>query len=71
MDVGPVPSQEQADVWARDHTDGLIERFPVDVSHMQAILVSALATRISWRRPYEVTDARELQSPWSSGSLTH
>ncbi|ORB88160.1 hypothetical protein [Mycobacterium persicum] len=66
IDVGPVPSQEQADGWARDHTDGLIDRFPGDVSDMTAVLASALATRISWRRPYEVTDARELQSPWST-----
>jgi hypothetical protein len=64
--TGPVPNQAQADAWARDHTDGLIERFPVDVSGMAAVLASALATRISWLRPYDVTDADELNSPWSS-----
>src|SRR5262245_4253169 len=49
--TGPVPSQAQADAWARAHTDGLIERFPVAVSGMTALLASALATRISWLRP--------------------
>lgn len=63
--TGPVPSQAEADAWARDHTDGLIERFPVGVSGMAAVLASALATRIRWHRPYNVTDAGELHSPWS------
>lgn len=66
VSVGPVPSQQQADMWAREHTDGMIERFPVDVSGMAAIFASALATRIRWRRPYEVTNAGELRSPWST-----
>ena len=64
--TGPVPSQAEADAWARDHTDGLIERFPVDISGMAAVLASALATRIKWLRPYDVTDAGELHSPWSA-----
>src|SRR5262249_41354347 len=64
--TGPVPSQAQADAWASDHTDGLIERFPVDVSGMTAVLASALATRIKWLRPYDVTDADELSPPWSA-----
>lgn len=66
VDKGPVPSQDRANAWASEHTDGLIERFPVDVSQMTAVLASALATRISWLRPYEVADARELHSPWST-----
>lgn len=66
VQTGPVPTQTQADWWAREHTGGMIERFPVDVSDMAAVLASALATRIAWGRPYEVTDAAELRSPWSS-----
>ncbi|MDP7701763.1 hypothetical protein [Mycobacterium sp. TY815] len=64
VETGPVPTQAQADAWARDHTDGMIDRFPVDVSEMTAVLASALATRIAWARPYDVTDAAELRSPW-------
>src|SRR6185437_10616256 len=55
-----------ADAWARDNTDGFIERFPVAVSEMATVLASALATRIAWLRPYDVTGASELNSPWSS-----
>ncbi|BBX73365.1 hypothetical protein MSHI_12710 [Mycobacterium shinjukuense] len=64
--TGPVPTQADADDWARTHSDGLIERFPVDVTGMTAVLASALATRIGWVRPYDVTDAAELNSPWSA-----
>ncbi|MDC9005181.1 hypothetical protein [Mycobacterium marinum] len=63
--IGPIPSQAQADTWARNHTDGMIERFPADLSGMAAVLASALATRISWLRPFGVTDAGQLRSPWS------
>lgn len=66
VETGPVPTQAQADGWARDHTDGMIDRFPVDVSAMTAVLASALATRIAWLRPYDVTGAAELRSPWST-----
>ena len=40
--TGPVPTQAQADAWARDHTDGLITRFPVAVSGMAAVLAKPL-----------------------------
>lgn len=66
VQTGPIPTQAQADAWARDHTDGLIDRFPVGVSGMAAVLASALATRITWLRPYDVVDAVELGSPWSA-----
>lgn len=67
VETGPVPTQPQADAWAREHTDGLIERFPVqDVSGLYGLLASALATRVSWVRPFELADARELHSPWST-----
>lgn len=66
VETGQVPTQAQADRWARDRTDGLIERFPVDLSGMTSVLASALATRIAWLRPYEVDGAAALRSPWSS-----
>ncbi|CAM3055340.1 hypothetical protein BST27_15010 [Mycobacterium intermedium] len=66
VQAGPIPTQAQADAWARDHTDGLIDRFPVAVSGMAAVLASALATRISWLRPYDLADAADLASPWSA-----
>ncbi|MHA7652496.1 hypothetical protein ACX9NE_23850 [Mycobacterium sp. ML4] len=66
VETGPVPTQAQADAWARDHTDGLIDRFPVDCAGMTAVLASALATRIAWLRPYDTTGAADLRSPWST-----
>ena len=49
------------DAWAREHTDGLIETFPLKVRpDVVFALASALATRISWAEPFEVADARAL-----------
>ncbi|CCH18102.1 hypothetical protein [Micromonospora lupini] len=60
-EVGALPDQAGLDAWAREHTDGLIETFPLKV-HPDVVfaLASALATRISWAQPFEVTDARAL-----------
>jgi len=60
VSTGPVPTQAEADAWARRNTDNLVEHFPVGVTGMTAVLASALATRISWRRPYEIADAAAL-----------
>jgi len=44
----------------------MIEHFPFDdTSGLDALLASALATRVSWVQPFELTGARELHSPWS------
>lgn len=68
--VGALPDQAGLDAWAREHTDGLIETFPLKVSpDVVFALASALATRISWADPFEVADARALGpgSPWARG----
>ncbi|MEU5910346.1 hypothetical protein [Micromonospora sp. NPDC047527] len=60
-EVGALPDQAGLDAWAREHTDGLIDTFPLKVSpDVVFALASALATRISWAEPFEVTDARAL-----------
>jgi len=66
---GPVPDQADADDWARRHTFGLIDRFPLTVDPSVYLLAAtALATRVSWERPFEVVAARALgpSSPWAS-----
>lgn len=66
---GPLPDQAALDAWARERTAGLIERFPVDVTpETLLILANALATRVSWADPFEVTPAAELGagSAWAS-----
>lgn len=66
VETGPVPTQPQADAWARERTDGMIERFPADdFDELDGLLASALVTRVTWQQPFELADARELHSPWS------
>ncbi|MEV4658595.1 hypothetical protein [Micromonospora sp. NPDC049301] len=60
-EVGPLPDQAGLDAWAREHTLGLIEKFPLRVGpDVVLALASALATRISWADPFEVADAPTL-----------
>ena len=66
--TGPVPDQGAADAWARDHTFGLIERFPVAISPLTyLVLTTALATRVSWLVPFDLAPAADLGagSPWA------
>ncbi|MEV4122376.1 hypothetical protein [Micromonospora sp. NPDC049645] len=67
-DVGVLPDQAGLDAWAREHTLGLIETFPLRVGpDVVLALASALATRVSWATPFDVADARALGagSPWA------
>lgn len=62
---GPIPTQSQADAWAREHTFGLIDAFPINMKpQLAAVLSSALATRISWWQPFERAGAAALRSGW-------
>ncbi|MDZ5446877.1 hypothetical protein U2F26_29820 [Micromonospora sp. 4G57] len=70
--TGPLPTQDALDAWAREHTLGLIDRFPLRITPQVVLaLASALATRISWADPFDLTPAAALgsASPWA-GSLT-
>ncbi|GLZ62645.1 hypothetical protein [Micromonospora sp. NBRC 107095] len=67
-DVGVLPDQAGLDAWAREHTLGLIDTFPLRVGpDVVLALASALATRVSWATPFDVADARALgaDSPWA------
>lgn len=62
---GAVPSQAAADAWAREHTFGLIDRFPIETgADWMCVLASALATRISWSRAFETTSSEVFRSAW-------
>lgn len=70
--TGPLPDQGTLDEWAREHTLGLIDRFPLRVTpEVVLALASALATRISWAEPFDVAPAAELgpHSRWA-GTMT-
>ena len=67
VERGPIPSQDEADEWARVHTLGLIERFPITISdEIYLLLATALATKVSWDCPFELASASALgpASPW-------
>jgi len=66
---GPLPGQAALDAWAREHTAGLIERFPLQVNPaVYLILASALGTRVSWEVPFGLVPAAALgpASPWAA-----
>nr|QLK00783.1 hypothetical protein HZU44_12785 [Micromonospora carbonacea] len=70
--TGPLPDQAGLDAWAREHSAGLIERFPLTLTPRVVLaLASAVATRISWAAPFDLAPAGALgpDSPWA-GRLT-
>lgn len=59
--TGPVPTQEQANAWAKDHSFGLIDRFPVTITDdTAAVLASAVAARVAWTEPFTDVPASDL-----------
>ncbi|MCX4472878.1 hypothetical protein OOK41_21620 [Micromonospora sp. NBC_01655] len=70
--TGPLPDQAGLDAWARRHSAGLLDRFPLTRSSRVVLaLASAVATRISWADPFDLAPATALgpDSPWA-GRLT-
>ncbi|XAS75177.1 serpin family protein [Dermatophilaceae bacterium Sec6.4] len=66
VQTGPVPTQDQADQWAQQYTNDLIDRFPLATTHALVVLASALATRVKWTTPFDTADAADLRGPWST-----
>jgi hypothetical protein len=61
VQTGPLPTQAELDDWAREHTFGLIDRFPIKTDpRIYLILATALATRVSWETPFDLAPAAEL-----------
>lgn len=65
--VGEVPGQDGLDQWAREHTFGLIDRFPIRGDGLTLVLASVLASKVSWTVPFELAPAASLgsASPWA------
>jgi len=65
--TGDLPGQAGLDAWAREHTFGLIDRFPIVADNPYLVLASALATKVSWQVPFDLAPAASLgaKSPWS------
>ncbi len=67
VERGSIPNQDEADAWAQEHTFGLIERFPITITiDTYLLLASALATKVSWDRPFDLAPGSALgpASPW-------
>jgi len=69
--TGDLPSRAGLDAWAREHTFGLIDAFPIQDDRVYLVLASALATKVSWTVPFELAPATSLgpDSAWA-GQLT-
>ena len=60
VESGFMPTQTEADAWAKRETLGLIATFPLDIDPLtRIVLASALATRVSWEAPFGVVPAAE------------
>ena len=69
VQTGPLTTQAALDEWARRHTLGLIERFPIELNPLiYLVIATALATRVSWERPFDLAPASALgpSSPWGT-----
>jgi hypothetical protein len=59
----PLTDQGALDAWARRHSLGLIDRFPVQLRpDLLLVLASALATRVRWRQLFDLVPSAELRS---------
>ncbi len=67
VEFGALPGQAGLDAWAREHTFGLISKFPIDTSQSFLVLATALATKVSWQVPFSLAPATDLgpASEWS------
>jgi hypothetical protein len=69
VETGPLTTQAAVDDWARRHTFDLIRRFPIDITpSVYLVIATALATRVSWQRPFDLAPASALgpSSPWAA-----
>ncbi len=67
--TGPLPDQAGLDDWAREHTFGLIDHFPITRTPDEfLVLATALATKVSWQVPFSLAPAQSLgdRSQWSA-----
>jgi hypothetical protein len=67
VSTGELPGQQALDSWAREHTFGLIDTFPLDADRAVLVLATALATKVSWETPFELAPASTLgpASAWA------
>jgi len=58
--VGTLTDQAALDQWASDETDGLIDKFPLQLTpDILVVLASALAARVKWRKPFDASPRQD------------
>src|SRR5262245_21158622 len=63
---GGVPTQPELDAWARKHSLGLIEQFPLAIKDDTVIvLADALAADVEWDEPFDVVPSDTFRSEWA------
>ncbi|MGW5318642.1 serpin family protein [Nocardia thailandica] len=68
--AGLLPDRAGRDAWAREHTGGLIPRFPLDVGpDTLLVLATALAARTTWATPFRPTRLVAGRGPWAGRPL--
>ncbi|KUO21798.1 serpin family protein [Streptomyces dysideae] len=70
LTADPEADQRNLDAWAAKHTNGLIERMPVEVTgDTELLLADALVLRTRWLRPFERCPLRPAAGPWQGRTL--
>jgi serine protease inhibitor len=53
VETGPMPTNDEADAWVVEKTDGLLTHLPIEIQpHTFLVLLSAIATKTKWREPF-------------------
>jgi hypothetical protein len=66
VETGDLPGQDRLDAWAREHTLGLIDSFPLQVPPTAVVvLATALATKVSWETPFDLAPGTALGGPFA------
>ncbi|MCC3312807.1 serpin family protein [Nocardia africana] len=63
--IAALRGQHGLDDWARHHTDGLIDRFPVRIGAATAVaLATAVVARTAWRQSFHADVLEPTSGPW-------
>jgi len=68
VETGALPSRQEVDAWAERQTLGLMKHFPMEMNPLTRLtLASALATKISWKRPLTLLSSDDAlkAGPWA------
>lgn len=66
-----LPTQDEANAWASEKTQGLISEFPADMNDEQLVMVltTAIVTKIQWSVPFDEVSAPAQMSKWEQNEI--